>query len=416
MNCKLIPNIFLYILIIPIHIFYANANENPIHTCGSMENVFNVSEQAKLYNKNLQEQTTNFLKNTNKIASTEKIIIPVVVHVFGTDFGGSTVTSEKIAIALNKTNEDFKGLNDDYSTVNSLFLNVRGNLDIEFQLAKLDPDGNPTSGINYYDVESGFAEYNDQANASVQYYAWDNFSYMNLYIMLDLHGNGVTNNSGYAYFPNLFMTENNLDRIVYNGRYLFGNTDKEFASVLTHEYGHWLNLYHTFQDGCTEPNDGVDDTPPVISAGSGCNALNCHQNVINGENYMDYNSWCMKMFTEGQVIRMQAALQDASRVNLWSEENLIKTGLKNVSSAENEDNEKLYVLNENIIQKDFLKIEFKSNSIKKISIIDILGVELVNSVTSNSYIDLNTANLSNGIYFLKVEIDRNVYLEKIIKN
>ncbi len=59
------------------------------------------------------------------------------------------------------------------------------------------------------------------------------------------------------------MTMENLARVVYNGSYIGNNTNENFRRVLTHEFGHFMGLHHT---GCTYPNDGIEDTPPVATS------------------------------------------------------------------------------------------------------------------------------------------------------
>ncbi|NER12807.1 T9SS type A sorting domain-containing protein [Leptobacterium flavescens] len=266
--------------------------------------------------------------------------IPVVFHVYGTTQNGETVNYNTILNSIEQVNEEFQGLNADFNTVDPRFSGIRGTMSIEFKLATIDPDGNPTNGVVFHAARGGYGNNDGGTRAAVAADAWDNYKYMNVYIQADLYNDGVNNNSGIAWLPSTYDSDRNNARVVYNGRYLTGNTSREFASVLTHEFGHWLNLRHTHLGGCGG-DDFVADTPQEDTpGGKGCSpSQNCNGQFINYENYMGYNggSGCYKMFTQGQVERMLAALQHQARITLWQEQNLIDTGVRTDSSTSSVD-------------------------------------------------------------------------------
>lgn len=250
-------------------------------------------------------------------------VIPVVFHVFGTEFnGGSKVTVQLIRDALVETNKDFWGLQDDWQQLHPARDTVKCPLKMTFRLAEKDPDGNPTTGVTFHDWNAGFGN-GGGYDSEIQKYAWDNYRYVNVYIMQDLYNDGATNNSGVSWYPYTWMSDANLARVVYNGSYIGTNTDSEFRSVLTHEFGHFFNLMHTFQDCDTRisyPNDEVDDTPAhVYDLNLQEGAKNPFGEVIDVCNFMNYPR-NYKNFTKGQVARMKEALMHPARVTLWSEE------------------------------------------------------------------------------------------------
>ena len=306
-----------------------------------LENKFSKANAVlqKISNSSVDTQATA----GNGIAG--RYYIPVVFHVYGNEFNctdesAMCLTEAKILDGLNRTNEDFLGTNTLDGPIAAEFQAIRDNLNIEFVLAKKDPNGNPTNGIVRYGAKSGYgdgAKFDSEISAD----AWDNFKYMNIYIQQDLYNDGTTSSSGVAWYPELNMSQAGLSRVVYNGNFLGKNSNENFRSVFTHEFGHWLNLPHTF-DGdvcsvhqeafCAATGDNNCDTPQMSSSILQNNALNCLGQPTNTENFMHYSD-NYAMYTAGQVQRMTAALHGPARATLWSNENLIATGLADLTST-----------------------------------------------------------------------------------
>lgn len=263
--------------------------------------------------------------------------IPVVFHVLHNG-GAENISRAQILDAMEVLNRDFRLQNIDAANVATPFQGMPSDVEIEFALATVAPNGACFGGITRTqsaltdDGSDGSAQLmaalgGNDVYQSTSSNAWSPNKYLNILVANEIGGAaGYTFNpwgSSQLYTNSIFMLHE------YVGRIGTGTLGRDRA--LTHEVGHWLNLSHTWGGNNNPGNtsscnsdDGVSDTPNTIGVTT-CyiNESTCGPQA-NVENYMDY-SYCSKMFTQGQVDRMRAAAQ-AYRSSMYSASNLAAVG------------------------------------------------------------------------------------------
>jgi hypothetical protein len=288
----------------------------PSHTrtCASMENLAaQLAADPALAQRlaSIEKQTRQFEAQPAGAAQRSTAVtltIPVVVHVLY-NTTAQNISDAQIQSQIDVLNEDFQKLNADVTKTPSAFTSSVANVGIAFTLAKRDPAGNATTGIERKSttITSWGTDDKMKSTTTGGLNTWPAGSYLNLWVC-NLSG-GIL---GYAQFPGgAAATDGVVIRTSAFGRNGSATAPFNLGRTGTHEVGHWLNLRHIWGDASCG-TDQVSDTPTQQTSNTGCPSfprLTCG-NTTSGDmfmNYMDYtDDACMYMFSNGQSSRMNA--------------------------------------------------------------------------------------------------------------
>lgn len=260
------------------------------------------------------------------------ITIPVVVHVIhnGQPVGTApNITDAQVESQITVMNNDYRRLaNTPGFNTNPVGADVM----IQFALAKVDPAGNPTNGINRVNLCQPSWSTNAINSTVKPTTIWDATSYLNMWSVQF----SDTTLLGYAQFPSGLGLPPGLgglgggattDGVVCNyatfgsinyndGTFLLAAPYNE-GRTMTHEVGHWLGLRHIWGDGDCTVDDYCADTPNAGEEHYGCDTGTdtCPEAGLDMvENYMDYSDdSCMNIFTVDQKARMITVMNNAVR-------------------------------------------------------------------------------------------------------
>lgn len=215
--------------------------------------------------------------------------IPVFTHVILDGNGQGDVTDAMIQAQIKVLNDAYAG--------------VTGGKDMKMSFFNAGIDR--TQNADWFNVSPGTRAESDM-KSSLRKGGADT---LNVYLA-DL-GGGLL---GWATFPQDFTSDPDLDGVVVLNTSLPGGGASPFdeGDTLTHEVGHWVGLFHTFENGCDSPGDLVKDTPRVSQPNFGCPTAvdSCPSDAGDIKrpdlitNFMDYvDDGCMNAFTAGQSSR-----------------------------------------------------------------------------------------------------------------
>lgn len=255
----------IYLTLLFTILFSINYKAQELKHCGTDEAIKQLYTahpellQSFIDNENIYNTTINANKNT---LSTTVYTIPVVFHVLHQN-GTENISDAQIIDGINILNRDMRKLNADTINVTDKFKHLVSDIRVVFELAKLDPQGNCTNGIDrIYTTKTNYGDDSAKINP------WPRDQYLNIWTAKALQQGWA----GYAYYPSAATGSLSVhDGLMILADYIgsIGTSNVNKSRTLTHEIGHWLDLGHPWNTtinisinvGIACGDDLVFDTP-----------------------------------------------------------------------------------------------------------------------------------------------------------
>lgn len=402
-----------------------------IHRCYTHESMQAYEESHPGYLSSVNEVFERAKYHESSGDRSTVYTIPVVVHiVYNTP--EENLADSVIFKQIETLNEDFRRLNADTVNTRDTFQTIVGDSFIQFELATVDPDGNPTNGItrtstateSFLSFTGGGVAEDVKTTSTGGIDPWDQDRYLNIWVC-DMSFLGTPFVLGYATPPDGLphwpagSTDGMSDGVVIQYE-VFGannpNTIPGFdimGRTTTHEVGHYLGLRHIWGDGDCTQQDGVDDTPNADDqSNQDCDfAKNTCVDAIGTlgdlpdmvENYMDYSAeTCQNSFTNGQIEIMRGVLE-TQRIDLITFGDVMNATTPNSIS---------WTVYPNPSSDGIVTVEGTFSSSATIEVYNESGSLITSQAIQNSkeIITLNQA----GVFFIRVIDEATIETRRIV--
>jgi hypothetical protein len=429
-------SIICFILLLSV--FSLKSQTTGVEPCGFQHEIEKILKkqpnyliwQQAVFEQAFQEYEAIRSSKRRIVADTQFYEIPVVFHVLYNN-NTENLNISYINSQLTELNLAFRKKTSDTERIRDIFKPIAADVRIQFVLATVDPDGNPTNGVtrtstskttfskNIYGEYTTDMKYSSKGGKD----AWDPTRYLNIWTCNMRFPSQQSMTLGFATPPTgapnwgsgITKDSTDIESGVVLHFSIVGRNHPQAVGKATegktavHEVGHYLGLRHVWGDGQGNNgcfvDDGIFDTPNAKEMNYSCSKNNPPNTCIDAsndlpdqtENYMDYAlDGCAGMYTRQQAYLMRYVL------------NNFRTGLpaRTITYDTLYDGTKIEMFPNPVAESQVLKIQI-SNSEKtnfSVHIIDMNGRQVLSkNILSNEISLIDVSGMARSIYYVIIK-------------